>query len=237
MGKAIHERNTDASYPAIDEFYTSLAAAGSVLPFVPLRPSKPFRVWHPFSKKWSAFHRAFKHAGYDSVCSHIEDADGKGDFFGRIEDKEFMSGVDYIIDNPPFSVKYEVYKAVCDSGKPFALLMAIPYSVSHNLFDQLARPEVDRHFIWFKRRWNFYTKDAEGNFCYIKAKNGRSRSNVTFSTIYWTGNGFVNRDHYIDNINRMKLEDETRINGILVKDDTGLSKANLATARAETEIE
>jgi hypothetical protein len=215
MLKLIHQQNSRLN-PAIDEYYTPKKAAEAILPFVP----KTHRVWHPFSKQWSAFGKVFRRNGYSSIATHIEDPGGNGDFFKLAKDSRFTESVDCVIDNPPFSLKYEVYKTVCDLGKPFALLMPIPYSVSHELFDQLARKDANRKFIWFKRRWAFYTKDESGRFRLIMSKDGKRTSNVTFSTMYWTGHGLIDDDLYIDNDNGLALADE--LDGLLA-DDTGLN--------------
>lgn len=56
--------------------------------------------------------------GYEVVNSHIEYGQ---DFF----DMEVPTDIDYIISNPPYSKKDEVYKRLFEIGKPFAMLINV----------------------------------------------------------------------------------------------------------------
>ena len=52
---------------------------------------------------------------------------------------------DYIISNPPYSLKYEVFARLFDIGKPFAMLVGIV-----GLFESQKRFNLfkDNDFLW-----------------------------------------------------------------------------------------
>jgi len=57
------------------------------------------------------------------------------DFFTKVNDKEFISSVDLILDNPPYTspeTKEQVIRTVVATGKPFSLLL--PMNTLHNHF-------------------------------------------------------------------------------------------------------
>ena len=70
------------------------------------------RIWCPFDTEDSLFVKLFRQAGYQVIATHI--ANGQ-DFFTIDPPK-----CDYIISNPPYSVKGEVLQRLFDLGIPFA---------------------------------------------------------------------------------------------------------------------
>lgn len=75
-------------------------------------------IWCPFDKKESEFVKILTNAGYKVIYSHIDD----GKDFLEYEPKEKY---DYIISNPPFSLKLQVFEKLYKLNKPFAMLMNI----------------------------------------------------------------------------------------------------------------
>jgi len=97
-----------------DERYTPFYAVNPILKYLKPRSS----IWCPFDKEWSAFVIKLRESGHKVDCTHIDDG---YDFF-------LQSGLDYdyIISNPPFSVKDEVLERLYHWGIPFMMLLPVP---------------------------------------------------------------------------------------------------------------
>lgn len=94
-----------------DEYYTPSYA---VYPIIKrLKPNST--IWCPFDKADSEFVKVFTKEGFSAIYGHIDD--GK-DFF-----TEEVPNCDYIISNPPYSLKNEIFKRLYEIGKPFAMLI------------------------------------------------------------------------------------------------------------------
>eukprot|EP00435_Cladocopium_sp_Y103_P023783 s3109_g5.t2 len=108
---------------ANDEWQTTLDAWRAVAPYFAAYKKKT--VWMPFY--------------YDGVCAdHLRSLGflnvihRQEDFFQRVEDRDFLSRVDLIWDNPPYTapeMKERVLRSLAQCGKPFAMLL--PISVLH----------------------------------------------------------------------------------------------------------
>lgn len=96
-----------------DEFYTPRYAIRPILKFL----GKNSIVWCPFDTGDSFFKELLEGAGHIVINSHIEEG---GDFF-EIEPPH----CDYIISNPPYSIKTEVLEELFKIGKPFAMLVGV----------------------------------------------------------------------------------------------------------------
>jgi len=97
-----------------DEFYTPKYA---VLPITKYVPSNS-NVWCPFDTEESIFVRVLREQGHTVQFSHIEQ--GK-DFFKT----DIPEGCEYIISNPPYSLKGEVLSSLFERGIPFAMLVGV----------------------------------------------------------------------------------------------------------------
>lgn len=95
-----------------DEFYTPGYAIEPLVKYIP----KDATVWCPFDKPESLIAKRFLENGNNVITSHLED--GK-DFFFYKED------CDYIISNPPYSLKNEVFERLFNLGKPFGMLVGV----------------------------------------------------------------------------------------------------------------
>lgn len=94
------------------EFYTPLYA---ILPIAKyLKPNSV--VWCPFDTTDSLFYAELTRQGHTVICTHLESG---GDFF------ELNIECDYIISNPPYSLKAEVFERLFALGKPFAMLVGV----------------------------------------------------------------------------------------------------------------
>lgn len=97
-----------------DEFYTPEYAITPLLKY--LKPKST--IWCPFDTEESNFVKVLEREGHSVIYSHIFNG---YDFFS-----EFVpDGVNYIISNPPYSIKYEVFKYLFHLGRPFAMLVGV----------------------------------------------------------------------------------------------------------------
>lgn len=94
-----------------DEYYTPSILVDVVLPFI--KPNSV--IWCPFDTNQSEFVRVLDGAGHLTIQSHIWQG---FDFFNYQPDK-----FDYVISNPPFSMKNQVIERLVGIGKPFAMLL------------------------------------------------------------------------------------------------------------------
>lgn len=135
-----------------DEFYTPEYAITPIIKYIP----KGSKIWCPFDTKESLFVRKFKDEGYDVKATHIINGD---DFFSYKNYGETVKECDYIISNPPYSLKIEVIQRLFDLGKPFAMLVGVV-----GLFESQKRFEMfrDHKFeIMYMNRRIAYFKSYE----------------------------------------------------------------------------
>ena len=130
-----------------DEYYTPAYAVRPILKY--LKPNA--KIWCPFDTADSEFVKVLTEAGHDVVHSHISEENG--DFFERE-----VPQVDYIISNPPYSLKGEVFKRLYEIGIPFAMLINFQGIFDHkerfNLF-KTHRTEM----MWLSPRVNYIKSD------------------------------------------------------------------------------
>lgn len=96
-----------------DEFYTPNYAITPLLKY--LKPKST--IWCPFDAEDSNYVKLFSGQGFKVLNTHIENG---FDFF-----EMQMPECDYIISNPPYSLKFEVFKRLFGIGKPFAMLVGV----------------------------------------------------------------------------------------------------------------
>ena len=96
-----------------DEFYTPYYAIKPILKYI--KPNST--VWCPFDTEDSFYVKAMELEGHKVIFTHIDNGE---DFF-TIDVPE----CDYIISNPPYSLKTEVLERLFDIGKPFAMLLGV----------------------------------------------------------------------------------------------------------------
>lgn len=95
-----------------DEFYTPKYAVDPIIEFI--KPNSI--IWCPFDTEESFFVKRLKEEGHEVIYTHIHSGE---DFF------ELDIECDYIISNPPYSVKGEVLQRLFDLKKPFAMLLGV----------------------------------------------------------------------------------------------------------------
>lgn len=149
-----------------DEFYTPNYAILPILKY--LKPNS--YVWCPFDLAESNFVKLLKENGHRVYNTHIDNGE---DFFKmRLpQDEE----IDYIISNPPYSIKYEVFNRLFEIGKPFAMLVGVV-----GLFESQKRFTMfaDNNFevMYFDKRISYFKDYAD-----VKPK-----LNPPFSSVFIT---------------------------------------------------
>lgn len=95
-----------------DEYETPLEAVKIIEPYL----KRKSIIWCPFDKKYSNFVSYFQQMNHKVIYGHIET--GQDFFTCKIPDN-----IDYIISNPPYSKKDEIYEELYKIGLPFAMLV------------------------------------------------------------------------------------------------------------------
>lgn len=103
------------SFNLKDEYYTPPILVEPILKYI-----KPYStIWCPFDTKESEFVKLLTKAGHKVIYSHI----WLGQDFFKYEPNE---PYDYIISNPPFSLKLKVFERLYKLNKPFAMVCGLP---------------------------------------------------------------------------------------------------------------
>ena len=143
-----------------DEFYTPKYAIMPILKYIP----KGSKIWCPFDTEQSLFVDCFKTHGCEVTATHI--AQGK-DFFKISKD------CDFIISNPPYSLKGEVFERLFSLDKPFAMLVGVV-----GLF------ESKKRFSMFKKN-SFEIMYMDKRISYFKDyADSKPSLNPPFSSVY-----------------------------------------------------
>jgi hypothetical protein len=128
-----------------DEWKTPVYAVEPLLPL--LRPQST--ILCPFDKADSNFVKTLRKAGHTITYSHI--SKGK-DFFSY--GRKYAAVFDYIISNPPYSLKDEVYEHLIYLDRPFAMLMGATAGLFEGKrFEMFA--DIEPEIMWLKPRVAF----------------------------------------------------------------------------------
>ena len=145
-----------------DEFYTPLCAVKPIFKYL----NKGATIWCPFDTEDSLYVKYGRQEGFNVVCSHLVTGQ---DFFKIWPKKK----VDYIISNPPYSLKTDVLKRLFEKGVPFGMLVGVV-----GLFESQDRFEMFRdnefEIMYFNRRIS-YLKSYEDE---------KPALNPPFSSVY-----------------------------------------------------
>ena len=144
-----------------DEFYTPEYAISPIIKYIP----KNSTIWCPFDTDNSLFVKLFKKNDFEVINTHLENGQ---DFF-----KIDAPNCDYIISNPPYSLKTEVFERLFEIGKPFAMLVGVV-----GLF------ESQKRFNLFKNN-QFEIMYFNKRVSYFKSYDEKKASlNPPFSSVY-----------------------------------------------------
>ena len=129
-----------------------------------LKPNS--KIWCPFDTHESLFVKTFKEHGHTVIHTHKFNGEN---FFTY----ELFDNCDYIISNPPYSLKYEVFNKLFQSKKPFAMLVGVV-----GLFESQKRFELFKNHsfevMYFNKRISYFKDYAD-----VKPK-----LNPPFSSVY-----------------------------------------------------
>ena len=144
-----------------DEWYTPEEAIYPILKY--LKPNSI--IWCPFDTKESNFVKILESKGFVVYATHKFNGE---DFFNTPCPKE----CEYIISNPPYSLRNKILQRLFEIKKPFAMLMN-----TNGLFDSSLRWDLFRKnnftLIYLKRRVN-----------YIEEYNQKPKSSPPFQSAY-----------------------------------------------------
>ena len=147
-----------------DEYYTPEYAVLPIVEYV----QKGSIIWCPFDTKESNYVKILQ-KDFIVINSHIDE--GK-DFFEYTPEK-----FDYIISNPPYSIKNKVFKRLFELKKPFAMLIGnIELFGSKERFEMFKNNKFE--IMFFDKRISFF-KDFT---------NKELSINPSFSSLYLTSN-------------------------------------------------
>ena len=145
-----------------DEFYTPVYAITPLLKY--LKPNS--RIWCPFDTEDSNFIKVLQDNGHNCFYTHLQEG---LDFFTT----KPPTPCDYIISNPPYSLKAEVFEKLFNLGIPFAMLVGVV-----GLF------ESKKRFTMFKNN-PFEVMYMDKRISYFKDFTEQKPSlNPPFSSVY-----------------------------------------------------
>ena len=164
-----------------DEFYTPIYAIQPIKKYI--KPNST--IWCPFDTENSLFVKEFLSEGHKVIATHI----CNGQNFFNIE----IPDCDYIISNPPYSCKGDVFQRLFTIGKPFAMLVGVV-----GLFESQAR------FNMFKNN-DFEIMYMNKRIAYFKSYSEQKPSlNPPFSSVYLCKNMLPDKIMFeeIDKVNK-----------------------------------
>ena len=104
---------------ASDEYYTPREAVKPIIKYIDHGNKPQYTIWCPFDTAESEYVKCIQEAGHKVIFSHIDN----GQNFFEYEPSEHY---DYIISNPPFSIKDDILRRLTELGKPYAILLPLP---------------------------------------------------------------------------------------------------------------
>lgn len=132
-----------------DEFYTPLYAIKPICEYIPANS----HIWCPFDTKQSLFVKEFTKLGHLVTFGHISTGQ---DFFKM----ETPPKINYIISNPPYSLKTEVLLKLFALNKPFAMLLGIV-----GLFESQKRFQIFKNnefeIMYMNKRISYFKNYAD----------------------------------------------------------------------------
>lgn len=181
-----------------DEYYTPPILVDAIIPYLKSNPNtfdippEKLTIWCPFDTENSEFVIRLKEAGFKVIHSHIWTGQ---DFFTYEPDEEY----DYIVSNPPFTIKLKVFERLYQLGKPFAMVMGLPilnYQEVGTFFHQKQNEGNNLQLLIVDKKTSFDGNTASFNnsyFClgvldrdivFHHLKHNNSRTHHTPSRMY-----------------------------------------------------
>lgn len=136
------------SFSRNDEYYTPAYAVIPILKYL----KSGATIWCPFDTEESQYVKIFSENGFHVIHGHIQT--GQDFFTVPVPD------CDYIISNPPYSLKGKVIKRLYEIGKPFAMLINF-----QGIFDSKERfkmfSENRVEMLWLSPRISYKRGDGK----------------------------------------------------------------------------
>ncbi|MBD5456928.1 MAG: sugar-phospahte nucleotidyltransferase [Lachnospiraceae bacterium] len=136
------------SFSTNDEYYTPAYAVIPILKYL----KSGTTIWCPFDTEESQYVKIFSANGFHVIHGHIQT--GQDFFTVPVPD------CDYIISNPPYSLKGKVIKRLYEIGKPFAMLINF-----QGIFDSKERFKMFREnrveMLWLSPRISYKRGDGK----------------------------------------------------------------------------
>lgn len=161
-----------------DEFYTPDYAIIPLLKY--LKPKST--IWCPFDTDDSHFVKILTENGHNVINTHIF---AGFDFFSMDIPK-----CDYIISNPPYSIKFEVFRRLFEINIPFAMLVGVVgVFESKKRFDLFKNNKFE--IMYFDKRVSYFNNYSDE----------RPKLNPPFSSVY-VCSGVLPKDIIFESINK-----------------------------------
>ena len=152
-----------------DEFYTPKYAITPILKYLKANST----IWCPFDTEESLYVKLLRKEGHKVIHTHIINY---GEDFLKYNEPP-MPKCDYIISNPPYSLKKEVLEKLFELKIPFAMLLGVV-----GIFESKARFNLFKNnnfeIMYFDKRISYFKDYADQ----IPALN------PPFSSVYITQN-------------------------------------------------
>ncbi len=162
-----------------DEYYTDEKGVLPILKF--LKPNST--IWCPFDTKDSQYVKVFEAAGHKVIHSHIWDG---RDFLEWEPDEDY----DYIISNPPYSIKNEILEKLIRLDKPFAMLIGVQALTIRKFMRIWREHNVNMQLILFENKIFFEQPDMGQKQLYKKPG--------TYFHTYYFCNGWLPKDLIVE---------------------------------------
>lgn len=131
---------------ASDEVYTPAYAVKPLLKYLDGFTNKSnYTIWCPFDTEDSEYVKIFRQEGYNVIATHI---DNNQNFFYYEPEEQY----DFIISNPPFSIKDDIIKRLYELNKPYAILLPVPSLQGQKRFPYMKNCQA----LIFDKRINYY---------------------------------------------------------------------------------
>jgi hypothetical protein len=185
-----------------DEFYTPDYAIIPLLKYI--QPKS--LIWCPFDTEESNFVKLLQKHGHTVNFSHI----GNGiDFFTATP----PSGTDYIISNPPYSLKKEVFARLFELNIPFAMLVGVVgLFESHERFSMFK--ENNFEIMYFNKRISYFKSYADQipklnpPFSSVYVCKGMLPKQIVFEEVIKPKVPKEKKDKIVENNNNLQSEEE-----------------------------
>lgn len=127
-----------------DGVYTPAYAVKPIIKFIPSNST----IWCPFDMQDSEYVLQLCAAGHKVIATHIDNGQN---FFDYEPEEDY----DFIISNPPFSIKDDILKRLDEIGKSYAMLMPLPVLQGQKRFQYLTNAQAlifDKRINYFKNK-------------------------------------------------------------------------------------